>query len=331
MAEKGVIMLVIGNGTYAQWAANMAASVRYHNPGLPIAVVADPKASSYMRAHEKEKLYDHIIEIDPEDTVSNGVFAPGKAKLSLYKYSPFDETVYLDVDGLCVRPLDGLFALCEGKDVASQVNTVSTEADETWPCQWMSLDDTKAVYGLPEKFRLPEINSSFMYWRKAETAEAYFDVAAQCFLPEYKTTWGLSFPDELAFNVAAALLELDLSIGIEKDSPITFHTKAQDVSQLPESTYVLGLYGQKQSMLHNVYRIYEKYSNKYFVSVMGTTCPYKYGQLMGNKFVLGGRPLVGKAFKLPDPVKITLPVAEIPPTGPAKPEKKAKKAKEVAQ
>lgn len=330
MVEKGVLFLAIG-GTYAQWAANMAASVRYHNPSLPIAVVVDEKAKAYIPQHEKAALYDYIIDIDPGDIQNEGKFSPGKAKLALYKYSPFEETIYLDVDGLTVRPLAGLFEKCAGKDISSQVNTISTESDESWPCQWMSLADTKKVYGLPEIFSLPEINSSFLYWKKNQTAESFFDVAAQCFLPTYQTTWGKSFPDELAFNVAAALLNLEISFSDEKDTPIVFSTKAKDPSKLPDSAYVLGLYGEKHHSFLNVYSMYERYSNRYFVAVLGTTCPYKYGPMMDRKFVRTGRQLLGKHFDVPEPVKINLPVLNKVSDAPAEEKPKAPKKKKAVK
>lgn len=288
----------------------MAVSVRYHNPGLPIALAVDETAKAYVLPHEREKLYDHVIDIDPGHMYNESQFAPGLTKLHMDSYSPFDETIYLDVDGLCIRPLDGLFGMCAAKDVCSQVNSVTTEEAETWPCQWMSLDDTKKVYGFGGRFRLPEINSSFMYWKKSEAATAYFDVARQCFLPTYKTSWGKSFPDELAFNVAAGLLGMDISVSPDADCPVVFRTKAADTSKLEPQTYVLGLYGEKSHHFLKVYEMYGRYSMKYWVSVMGRTCPYKYGQLMGRKFVSLGRSLAGKPFAVPEPITVNLPVAK---------------------
>lgn len=301
MAEKGVLLIAMG-GNYAQWAANMAASIRHHNPGLPIALAVDAKADSFIFSHEREKLYDYIIPLSEDQYTAAGKLAPGLAKLNIYEISPFEKTIYLDVDGLTIKPLAGLFDLCEGKDVASQVNTVSTEKDETWPCQWMSLSDTRRVYSLGVSFLLPEINSSFMYWEKGDKAKSFFETAKTCFIPEYRTTWGSSFPDELAFNVAAARTETDLAAPGLSNGPVVFRMEPgqNDISQLPANIYVLGLYGSRSPQFAKTYQQYDRYSNKYFVSVLGITCPYKQGQLMATKFVLGGRPLLGKTFNVPD-------------------------------
>lgn len=298
--------MAIGNAVYAQWAANMAVSLKYHNPGMPIALVVDPACKAHL-SKEELGLFHSVIDINPAHCTVSGNFAPGYAKLHMYDYSPFEETIYLDVDGLCIKPLSGLFELCSGKQVASQVNTVSTEENEVWPCQWMSLPDTRTVYGLPEKFNLPEINSSFMYFKKGPAAERYFDVAKQCHLPEYQTTWGKSFPDELAFNVAAALCDEDLKISDDKDTPVKFKMSEHDISALHTHTYAIGLYGASSNDMLKTYKNYGRYSLKYWAALMGRTCPYKYHHMMARKFVLGGRPLVGKRFTIPEPVKISVP------------------------
>jgi len=295
MAENGIILIAVGDKAYANWAANMAVSIRYHNPNLPIAVIVDENCKRNFLREELEKLFDYVLDVKKEHLFSNSEFSPGLLKLNLNNYTPFKKTMFLDADGITIKPLDGLFEMCKGNDVASQVNSISTAQDETWPCQWMNLENTRKYYELGDNFNLPEINSSFIYWEKSKKSDAFFKTALECFIPDYKTSWGKAFPDELAFNVAACKEGLDLSISEEKNVPVIFLAS----EGIKEQTFVIGLYGETSNKFYGTYKLYEKHSHTYWRGLMGRTCPYKYGQMMKKKFVLGGRLLVNKHFEIP--------------------------------
>lgn len=295
---KGILLISIGGGNYAGWAVNMAASLRYNSPSLKISVIVCPKSKAVLQGYPT--LFDTLIDAKHEHYQSDtGEFAPGRLKLKMYEYSPFGKTIYLDVDGLVIRDIEPLFESLEGKAVASQVNSISRPDDITWPCQWMSLEDTKFVYSLGEDFRLPEINSSFMYFTKSDEASSFFDWAARCYIDGYKTSWGASFPDELAFNVAAAKSCTDLKFSDNKHCPVNFHIKAHAVKQLPVDCYILGLYGARQAMFNKTYLLYQRMNSLYFSKVMGKTPVYRIDNLMKHKFVSGGNNLVNKRFNVP--------------------------------
>lgn len=300
MAEtKGILLISLGGGNYAGWAVNMAASLRYNSPNIKIAVAVDEKSKATLANYPQ--LFDFIIDANPKDyTNDEGKFAPGKMKLSMYDYSPFDKTIYLDIDGLVIRDIEPLFERLSDFPVASQVNSISTGENTTWPCQWMSLEDTRFVYALGDDFQLPEINSSFMYFEKCKSSELFFDWAKKCYISDYKTSWGASFPDELAFNAASAKSGMPLKFSDNSQCPVNFHIKAHSVSQLSPDCYILGLYGARQAMFQRTYMLYNKMNSVYNAKVLGKSPVWRIDNLMRHKYVSGGNNLVNKKFNVPE-------------------------------
>jgi len=75
-------------------------------------------------------------------------------------------TLYADIDGVLTQPIEPLIELIGDRPFASQVQSWSNETGTEWPCQWLSFWEVKAEFNLPKKFRLPELNSSFLAWDK---------------------------------------------------------------------------------------------------------------------------------------------------------------------
>ena len=100
--EKGVLLLAVGDTSYAGWAVNLAVTLHFYSPGLTIDIIMDEGTDRTLSAEER-RLFARIHRIKHEHYhESNGKIAPGKAKLHLYEYSRFDLTIYIDADS-CVR------------------------------------------------------------------------------------------------------------------------------------------------------------------------------------------------------------------------------------
>lgn len=292
MGKSGILLLAAGKGSYAGWAANMAASLRYWNPDIPIALAVHGQAGQLAT----EPLYDYIIPI-PEEYCkgADGMFAPGKMKLHMDLLTPFEQTLYLDVDGICLKPIGGLFELMQGRTVCSQVVSEHDTKADWWPCKWMPLESVKRVYPLNEGI-IQEINSSFIYFEKSATK--FFETARQSYIDDYKTQWGNSFPDELAFNVAGNICGIDMKIWNEPKAelPITFKGE--------KDAYFVGLFGGPGSGSIRPMNLYEQGIRKPYLSVLGTFTPHKPHILMKQKFIMNGQVKMGMELKEPEPAAI---------------------------
>jgi hypothetical protein len=280
---NGILLIALGGVSYAKWAANMAASLRFHSPDVKIHLAHSEGFETNFTEVEKLKLFDSFSVIPKEYyTNEKGKFAPGKCKLYMNLYTPFNRTIYIDVDGCAIKDIKPIFESLKDRAVVSQVVSTTETGAESWACQWMSLKDTLKTYNIKGKFRLEELNSSFMYFDKDKNkCKDYFEAAQRCYIDDYVSTWGGSFPDELAFNVATQLSGLSLAW----EKPITFFEN-------PTNQYFVGLYGGYSSKFLRIYRIYEREINKAWIRIMGKTAPYKFHHLMKRKFIIENRNLV---------------------------------------
>lgn len=288
MGKSGILLIAAGRGTYAGWAANMAASLRFYNPGIKIALAVQGQA----RQFATEPLYDHIIPI-PDKWCYNfeGKFAPGKMKLHMDLLTPFEQTIYLDVDGLCLKPIGELFTILNGRKVVGQVISESKTDADKWGCQWMSLENVRHTYPIKDG-KLQELNSSFMYFEKGATE--YFETARRCYIDNYRTTWGNSFPDELALNVAGNICGIDMKIDF---APISFSGKDADA-------HFISLYGGIDSTRLKAIKVYEQEIRKLYPKVMRTFTPHKVHIMMKQKFINNGMTMMGMKLERPSPVSV---------------------------
>ena len=107
--ERGILTIAYGTPKYLRMGRALARSVRHHNDDEQLAVVTD--TPDYF-----EGLYDHLIPVDL--SFGSGV----TQKLHLDRYTPFDETLFVDSDCLLYGPTERLwdyFAVSEGVGVRS--------------------------------------------------------------------------------------------------------------------------------------------------------------------------------------------------------------------
>lgn len=179
----------------------MLVSIRA-NSSLPVTIVSNNYPSK-----EWHLMPDTLVQIKDEDCFTDGRLDPAKAKLSLWKYSDYEETIYLDVDGCLLKELDFEF-----KYFTTHVNGYLSKDDEVSDINlWVKPDILYRKYGIPETNKLPGTNSSFMAWDKKGIdvfKRALRNYENPVPLDSLTYQWGKSKcqPDELYLNVALAQL-----------------------------------------------------------------------------------------------------------------------------
>lgn len=110
--NKGVLTIAQGERQYIDLAKNLAISLSVHNPDLKKALVTDSEDP------ELKKLYDIVIPVD------NSIGIGFLQKLYIRDYTPFDETLFIDVDCLVVRDINFLwepFRKCDVSVIGKKV------------------------------------------------------------------------------------------------------------------------------------------------------------------------------------------------------------------
>lgn len=310
--SQGIVLLALNKPAYMSFAFNMALSIKANNPDIKIQLVHSAGLQDSIHPYMLQ-VFDSFTEMAREDIyveepATRGPkfrFEPGRAKLNLYKYLGFDENIYLDVDGICVRDLSTLFTHCK-KDIHAQIQNKFDQTADAWPCLWMPLDNVRKHYPLPDTYKLFEINSSFLFTRKGPTAERFYEQSLKNYredIPkkDFGNGWGNRFPDELAYNIAFAQCDIDPSLGPlkpgdERDiEPIYFRTytdnkrPADSLELIKQKHWAIGVWGSHRlnhSSIVSSAGYYDKLVNLYMKQVFGKNIIYKIHRLMENKHVL---------------------------------------------
>ena len=105
--SKGVILMAFGKREYLFMAAHLAMSIKHFNPSIKIKLVHD---WNYKYLNDFWRGFiDEAEEIQEKHLYRGGCIDPGWAKCNIYEYIAFDENIYLDVDGICLKDIEPLF------------------------------------------------------------------------------------------------------------------------------------------------------------------------------------------------------------------------------
>ena len=302
--KQGVTLIAIGRYGYLQWAINIACSLKFHSPGVPVQlIVGKPLWPDAQVAHSKYGLFDFITCIEESEYTEAGKLFPAKLKTDFYKHLIFDETIYLDVDGVIIKDITPLFSI--KSNFASDVQGIyDLSHGEDFNCmKWAKPANVWFHFGLKATDKLPALNSSFVFIRKGALCESIFAKAKELLhtnpLPQELQwhPWGkarktkINQPDELYFNVALAQL------GITPEHAQAIHFRMANESgpyvsltDLQANYYGIGLFGELRVNHQSLREHYNKHMRQCWQAVIGnkTGEPFsaKCEPLSQSKFVI---------------------------------------------
>jgi hypothetical protein len=305
MSEKttGIVLMAFGKSAYHEMAYNFALSVKHFDKDLPIQLICDK--TDVLISH-KYWVFDIKTIIDQEDLYHNGAFSPGRAKTRMDKYLAFDNNLYFDIDGVCLKSLkpliDHLHGLPKEGFFYSQVASWDDPRGGTPKgnlkrdgadffgntMQWSSLDTIWEFHHLDDDAEVVAINSSFMFLRKGEKLTKFFDQVRDNIdngipISRLRMAWGNTYPDELAFNIACAQFNIDPFCGL---NPVYFQYRnalsPKIIPWMMDNYSVLGLYGgpgftHNSAWEHSCALLGQYHRN------MGLTHEYKWHNLVKQK------------------------------------------------
>lgn len=276
---RGIVIIALHNQQYACASANLALSLRYHNPNIHITLLTDGIHQNVFRT-EHFLAFDNIKEIPKEYYTDHYGFSPAKAKLSLCKLSPYDETLYLDADGLCLGNLDSLFDKLKGsKFKSAEVKNYTQWATDEYFKEFFKVESTVTI------------NTSWMYFEKTKVgnnevftqANKYFDKQFDKGLDNKNLAqkWGKYLPDEMFFN--ASLSKLKLSVNEDNVMYLDTRGRNMQVKGLEDYSFI-SYYGNQNNTSLLLREFYDK---KVFVICehFGIKSIFKMHDIMANKLV----------------------------------------------
>lgn len=232
LKTKGVLLIALGR-EYNKLAYNLTKSIKKHNSTLQVACITDSTDGEFLDA------FDQVIKPRPLDYVEGYQFNPFKLKTFMYDYSPFDETIYLDVDAVCLKDISGLFCDFKIQEVARYDIKEADKSDCVW---FESLLDIFKLYDLKDVY--PEYNSSFVAFNKSSQNGKYFELVKKMYNDrrfDY-TKIGMNYPDEMAFGIASSMLK-HYSTDIEVPICFWWSNKKLTLEEIKEKYYFIGFAG----------------------------------------------------------------------------------------
>ena len=229
--------------------------------------------------------FDDIIEIEDKHLYKGAKLDPGWAKVNIYNYLQYDENIYLDVDGICMKDLSPLFG--QEKYYCTEVIDRGGKEDDINYAHWATNEKVWGYFKLEESSQFSSVQSSFAYIKKCKESKALFKKMVENFnfpLKDLKNTWGKSVPDELIISGTCAQVDHDPKI----DSNVVFfgHTLSKKpLHELNELFYVNSLYGngRGRTLVKEMYRKWYDRMCKNYASKMGVHPIQKNFQLMRSK------------------------------------------------
>lgn len=120
MATRGFVTIATGNEKYYQMALRLLKSYRNHTSmDAPFAIICD-------RETPETVFFDQTVILE------NPAYSY-LDKLSLYRYAPYDETIFIDADSLVLSDPSGLWKdFADGDDVSCYGCTYPLDSDRAW-------------------------------------------------------------------------------------------------------------------------------------------------------------------------------------------------------
>ena len=197
MRSRGIITLAYGRPRYVEMAKSLARSLILHDPTLMRAIITDSADP------ELGDLFTYRIDLRPEyGSVS-------RQMLHLDRYTPFEETLFIDCDSLAVHPLDNFWTAFQSVPFGvCGTRTLSATDTDTDPAL-----DVPFLLNHFHLTTLPRFDGASYYFKRTPEAAALFTTARDLLLhaPELRFTHfqrdGLDTgpSDEAIYSVAMAI------------------------------------------------------------------------------------------------------------------------------
>jgi len=244
---KGIVLIAVGKRGYGFMAYNIAYSIKRFNPDLHITLWHDDAAVSQL-FDDMKLVFDEMNFLDENIYYTAGRFDPCKLKTNLYDLLPYDNNLYLDVDGIAMKDIEPLLDSCINRGGYYYTYIIrEAKPEDALNFIWASKEDLYSHFKLEPETELNASQTSIQFIKKCDEAKVFYDKLKSNYanplpLGKLRFTWGGGQPDELYINVTIAQSGIDAEISpdamffggrIDERSPTT----------LQDAYYLLSIYG----------------------------------------------------------------------------------------
>ncbi len=216
MSERVILTIATGHPDFGEMCLNLALSIKANNPNQKVGLIYTDDAIENVKELVNNH-FDYGLRVFYDECKSPAELS-FKLKTQLYDLGETmcpeaDAFIFLDADTIILpskKPSDwfeehaalNFTAYCN--DQYYFATQSRKRKDYTF---WCEPEKAKVFYGLHKGSRLPQVNSSFLYWKKSDEAKKLFDTAKELWESDFDglQTYRGAKPDEFCFNVACAI------------------------------------------------------------------------------------------------------------------------------
>jgi len=229
--SSGILLIALGAPQYGCMAANLAASIRYHDHQTPIHLVHTEESVSMLTAahralftsmqlcpvecYTRQGTRDEGRETTPASSHTRALshIEYIKAKTHIYDLTPFEETLFLDVD-MYILPhtrmsdvMSDLSAICDytiENRGYTDLSLPDDQLDKNYST-WANILDVKHHYRTTGRFY--HLHSEFIFFKKNDANRKFFDTVREVYdtRPVRWVEFDGTVPDEYAFDIATCI------------------------------------------------------------------------------------------------------------------------------
>lgn len=273
--NRGILLIAFKSKTYGKYAYNLAHSIKYYS-NENIHLVCDQVAVA-------------DIDLSIFDSVTKSEFTDDYClnKIGIFERSPFEKTLYLDVDSICIKDIITLFESLNGERVFIQSMGLGGKSDKINYNIWAENNHIWEHFKLKEDAKYCGLQTSIVYFEKSKELTKYLSKLKQNYenrLPKerYKIMWGKQnqHPDELYNSVTMAQLGI-----IPKDlRPVFFPDHIEKQQVIEGNHYLVSMYGASGLVRPYAHDMYDRYMHK-ILADKKLPHYYKSSKLYKNKFI----------------------------------------------
>lgn len=214
---KGILLIACGHRNYGRMAVNLASSIRLVDKDVNICLAYTESAITHISEEEKA-LFNHFVEVNKKvHTLGKNNKAFIKTKAHLDQLTPYEQTLFLDVDQVWLwknTPSQVLEELVQHEFVIENSgyicfdNIIFPQAEN-----WSDMQEVRNAYEFTDE-RFYKIHSEFVYFNCTDNTRTLFEKVREVYTkPKVKPKeFAGAYPDEYAFAVAMSILKFYPSI-----------------------------------------------------------------------------------------------------------------------
>jgi len=243
--NNGICLLCFGDKSFGKLTYNLISSIK-ENSNIHVTVFTDFKS---LKSIDKT-IIDDIKEIPKDFLYINGISHPNRFKMLLYDLSPYENTIYLDVDSLCIKNenIEKLFNLLDDNiDLIGQNEKIVSLKTTSQVFHGFDVSLFEPPFNFTKE-TLYQMHGQFLLFKKNTKTKRFFEIAAKIYdqindgslknIHEWR--WFNRPVEELTMTIATGLTDINI---LNNFAPVSVQNENLDYEKIKNDKWFISICG----------------------------------------------------------------------------------------